>query len=154
MFQTERNVQCHCFLKFSVHIKMFQKHYLGNKKPTFLASNTEQNHAAILESSKINDLFQNQQIYSRRFFKTSRNVLFLLRKLPWNFSFFYFNPGNSRQNKNQPLDIPQNCVSQIPWKCQGQKQRPMQIPHYFFLVTLGNSTSFLIKPQKFHLLFL
>ena len=29
---------------------------------------------------------------------------------PWKFSFFYFTPGNSKQNKAQPLDIPQNCV--------------------------------------------
>ena len=40
-----------------------------------------------------------------------------------------------------------------PWKFQDQKQRPMEIPHYFFLVTLGNSTSFLINPYKFHVLF-
>ena len=45
-------------------------------------------------------------------------------------------------------------ASWIPWKFQGQKQRPMEIPHYFFLVTLGNSTSFLINPQKFHVVFL
>ena len=38
---------------------MFKQRYLGNKKPAFLAGNTEQVHAAILESSKINDLFQN-----------------------------------------------------------------------------------------------
>ena len=36
------------------------QHYLGNKKPTFLACNTEQIQAAILESSKINDIFQNR----------------------------------------------------------------------------------------------
>ena len=54
---------------------MFQQHYLGNKKPTFLTCNTEQVRAAILESSKINDLFQNRQIYSHRIFETSRNFL-------------------------------------------------------------------------------
>ena len=26
---------------------------------------------------------------------------------------FYFTPGNSRQNKAQPLDIPQNCVRSL-----------------------------------------
>ena len=41
-----------------------------------------------------------------------------------------------------------------PLKIPGPKTRPMEIPHYFFLVTLRNSTSFLINPQKFHLLFL
>ena len=54
---------------------MFYQHYLANKKPTFLACNTEQVHAAILESSKINDLLQNRQIYSRRIFEISGNFL-------------------------------------------------------------------------------
>ena len=31
--------------------------------------------AAILESSKINDLFQNRQIYPRRIFETAQNFL-------------------------------------------------------------------------------
>ena len=66
-------------------------------------------------------------------------------KTPWDFLFFYFIPGNFRQNKTQPLDIPQNCVSYIPWKFQGQKQRTLEIPNYFFLGTLGNSTSILIN---------
>ena len=74
-------------------------------------------------------------------------------KTPWNFSFCYFTPGNSRQNKAQPLDIPQICVRSL-WKFQGQKQRPLEIPHYFFLGNHGNSTSFLINPWKFHMLFL
>ena len=30
----------------------------------------------------------------------------------------------------------------------------MEIPHYFFVATLGNSTSFLINPYKFRVLFL
>ena len=54
---------------------MFYQYYLGNKKSTFLTFNTEQVYAAILESSKINDLFQNHQIYSRLIFKISRNFL-------------------------------------------------------------------------------
>ena len=54
---------------------MFWQHYLGNKKPTFPACNTEQVYAAILKSSKNKDLFQNCQIYSRRIFETSRNFL-------------------------------------------------------------------------------
>ena len=41
----------------------------------FLACNTEQVRAAILESSKVNDLFQNRQIYSRRIIETSRDFL-------------------------------------------------------------------------------
>ena len=54
---------------------MFYQHYLGIKKPTFLACNTEQVHAAILESSKISDLFQNRQTYSHLIFETSRDFL-------------------------------------------------------------------------------
>ena len=54
---------------------------------------------------------------------------------------------------SSPSHIP-HSVSQIRQKFQGQKQKPMEIPHYFFLVTLRNSTSFLIKPYKFHVLFL
>ena len=39
----------------------------------------------------------------------------------FNFSFFYFTPGNSRQNKAQPVDILQNYVrstakNKDPWK--------------------------------------
>ena len=75
MLETERNVQFQRSLNISAHISMFYLHYLGNKKPTFLACNTEQAHAAILESSKINDLLLNRQIYSRRIFETSRNFL-------------------------------------------------------------------------------
>ena len=37
---------------------MFQHHYSGNKKPPFLASNSKQVYAAILESSKNNDFFR------------------------------------------------------------------------------------------------
>ena len=54
----------------------------------------------------------------------------LLRKLLWDFSFFYFTPGNSRQNKAQPLDIPQNCVR-----------------------SLGNSKAKNKDPWKFHIIF-
>ena len=54
---------------------MFQQHYLENKKTSFLACNTKQLYAAILESSKIYDLFQNRQIYSRWIFEISRNRL-------------------------------------------------------------------------------
>ena len=41
-------------------------HYLGNKEPIFPACIPEQVYAAILESSKNNDLFQSRQNYSRR----------------------------------------------------------------------------------------
>ena len=53
---------------------------------------------------------------------------------PWSFSLFYFNLGNSRQNKTQPLDIPRNCVRSL--GNSNTKNRPLKFPHYFFLVTL------------------
>ena len=56
---TERNAQFQCSLKILAHINMFEQYCLGNKKPTFLASNPEQVYAAILKSSKNNDLFLN-----------------------------------------------------------------------------------------------
>ena len=42
---------------------------------------------------------------------------------------------------------PENSTNfcQIPSKFQGQKPRPLDIPHYFFLVTHGNFTPFLIN---------
>ena len=54
---------------------MFQQHYLGNKKPTFLTCNPGQVYAAILKFSKNNDLFQNCQAYSCRILEISRNFL-------------------------------------------------------------------------------
>ena len=46
------------------------------------------------------------------------------------------------------LEIPDKTklYSTVLARSQGQKQRPMEISHYFFLVILGNSTSFLINP--------
>ena len=68
-------------------------------------------------------------------------------KTPWNFSFFYFTPGNSRQNKAPPLEIPQIFARSLGNFIQGQKpRRSLEIPHYVFFVTLGNSCSFLTNP--------
>ena len=49
---------------------------------------------------------------------------------PLEFFIFIFTPGNSRQKKAQPLDIPQNCVR-----------------------FLGNSTTKNKDPWKFHIIF-
>ena len=40
----------------------------------------------------------------------------------------------------------------ISWKFQGHNPRRLEIPHYFFFVTLRISSSFLINPWKFHML--
>ena len=78
----------------------------------------------------------------------------LFWKCLWNFLFFFtlslevpgktkFSPCIFHKVVLDPLEIP-----------QGQKQRLLEITHYFFLVTLGNSTSFLINPWKFHSMWL
>ena len=82
MLQTKRHVQCQCFLKFLAHINMFQQHYLGNKKRTFLTCNPEHVYAAILESSKNKDLFQNRQTYFHRILEMPRNFLDMVSVKP------------------------------------------------------------------------
>ena len=55
--------------------------------------------------------------------KTKQNVEnILFSKLSWNFSFFYFTPGNSRQKNSNPGNSIFLC--QIPRKFQGQKKTP------------------------------
>ena len=46
----------------SFNINMFWQHYLGNKKPTFLACNPEHVYAAILEFSKHNVFFRTAKL--------------------------------------------------------------------------------------------
>ena len=80
--------------------------------------------------------------------------------------------GNSRKNRKPPgifhfftltLKIPDKTklsswifhnIVLDPLEVSRPKIKTPVIPHYFFLVTLGNSTSFLINPWKFHMLFL
>ena len=74
-------------------------------------------------------------------------------KMPVEFFIFFLSlevPGKTKFSPCifhkvvlDPLEIP-----------QGQKQRLLEITHYFFLVTLGNSTTFLINPWKFHSMWL
>ena len=77
-------------------------------------------------------------------------------KTPLEFSIFF----------TLPLEIPDKTKLH-PWKfhkfllatsignSKTKNQNPwLEIPHYFFLVTLGNSTLFLINPWKFYMLFL
>ena len=62
--------------------------------------------------------------YSRK----NPNIYFF--ENPLDFFIFYFTPGNSRQNKAQPLDIPQNYVR-----------------------SLGNSKAKNKDPWNFHIIF-
>ena len=61
---------------------MSYQHYLGNIKPTFVACNSEQGYAAILESLKNNDLFQNRQTYSCQILEISRSFLNMVSVRP------------------------------------------------------------------------
>ena len=75
----------------------------------------------------------------------SEDILFSKKKsgcfgfviFPWKFQRKgSFTRGNSAK------------LCDTPWKFQGQKPRPMKIPH-LFLITPGNSTSFLTDPGIF-----
>ena len=80
-------------------------------------------------------------------------------------TYFFESPPGIFQFFTLPLEIPDETKLQprkfhkfffcyISWKSQGQTPRRLEIPDYLFLVTLWNSTSFLINPWKFHMLFL
>ena len=75
---------------------------------------------------------------------------------PWNFSFFLLYPWKIPDNTklNPWIAGYSTKLWQISCNFLGKKQRPLEIPYYFFSVTLGNSTSFLINPWKFHMIFL
>ena len=90
--------------------------------------------------------------FRKRQTRSVEDILFW--KSPWNFSIFYFTPGNSRRNKAPTQKIPQIFLLLDLLESQGQKPRRLEIPDYLFLVTLWNCTSFLINPWKFHMLFL
>ena len=70
-----------------------------------------------------NGLFQKK-------YKQGLLSIYSFEKLRGIFNFFYFTPGNPRQNKAQPLDIPQNYVR-----------------------SLGNSKTKNKDTWKFHLIF-
>ena len=85
--------------------------------------------------------------YSRKKIKQGGWRLFW--KLPGIFHFFTL-----------PLEIPDK-IKLYPRKFHkialdpleiSKKSRPLEIPLYFYLVTVENSTSFLINPWKFHML--
>ena len=73
----------------------------------------------------------------------------LFWKPPWNFSCFYFTPGSSRQNKAQPLDIPQNCVRSLG---NSKTKNRKTTPGNSTLIFLGHPWKFLRYPWKFHIL--
>ena len=72
---------------------------------------------------------------------------------PWIFLDLWLYPHrnslrNSRENKLSPLEFQQNCVT--PWKFQGQKARPMEIPvPWVFLEHPWKFCFFFNWPQEF-----
>ena len=81
----------------------------------------------------------------------------------WRHTFWKKTPGTFRfvtllleiSDKNEastPGNSTKLCYTH--WNYQGQKSRRMEIPHDFFLITPGNSTSFCIYLRNFHILFI
>ena len=87
--------------------------------------------------------------YSRKNPNSEGLRIYFSESAPRNFQICHFTLRNSGENK--PWKSAKLCDT--PWKFQGQNPRPMEIPHQFFLSTPGNSTSFLIDPWNFHILF-
>ena len=76
--------------------------------------------------------------YFRKKSRGIEDIIFWKKTVDF-FWFFFCCPGNSKQN----------YVCYIPRKFQGQKPRPLEISHEFFLGSPGNSTLCLINPWKF-----
>ena len=57
------------------------------------------------------------------------------------------------RKKTSSPEILQNCYKLSKFQAK-QKPRPLEISHDFFLITPENSTSFLIEPWNFYMLFL
>ena len=92
--------------------------------------------------------------YSRKKLKAWRLRMYLFEKKDPEIFRFVTLPIKipDRTMFHTHLEIPQNFV----WhhlQFQGQKPRSMEIPHEFFSITPRNSTSFLIDPWNFHILF-
>ena len=64
------------------------------------------------------------------------------------FFIFLLYPWKFQTKQSSTLGCSTKLCS-IPWKFQGQKQRPIEISHYLFWVTLGNFTSFFINPRNY-----
>ena len=86
-------------------------------------------------------VFTNGLLYLLKKNRKGRVEDILLWKPPWNFSFFYLNPGNFRQNKVPPMEIPQNCV-----RCLGNFKAKNQELWEFHIIFPG-------RPWKFHFVF-
>ena len=71
-----------------------------------------------------------------------RTYFFEKKKKPLIFQIFHFTLGNFRKNKF------------LLWNFGKIVLHPVEIPHDFFLIISGSSTSFLNVPSNFHIFFL
>ena len=117
-------------------------------KPTFLACNTEQFMQPFWNLQKL-------MIFSRTVKSTLAGSLKLLKisriyfceNLSGVSYFFYFNPGNLRQNKAQPLDIPQNCLRSL-GSSKAKGKDPWKFHMTFFWSLLEIPIRFLLTPRN------
>ena len=82
-----------------------------------------------------------------------QNGLFQKKLKQGSWGYAFFKPLGLFIFFTLPLEIP-GKTKLNPWTFHTIVLDPLEIPHYFFLVTLVNSTSFLINPWKFHMPFL
>ena len=100
-----------------------------------------QQHSDPLNLAFLNSLPIMLQGYSRKNPTRGGRGYIFLKTLPQFFIFLLY-PWKFQTKQSSILGY-STKLCQIPWKFQGQNQRPLEIQQYFFLVTLGNSTSFL-----------
>ena len=134
----DEGVNCKMFLLWlclqpAIYIQHRTNPTCQQPRPRFAWILLIQSYAILFSQSLINGLFRK---------KSNRGVEDILYwNPPWNFSFFYFTHGNSRQNKAHPLEIPQIFVRSLGnFKAKNQDPR--------------NSTlCFLDQSWKFHFFF-
>ena len=101
------------------------------------------NKSVFISAHTLRQYMSGKMGYSRK--KQTGRLMTCFFEIPLDFFIFLLCPWKSQTKQNSTSGNSTN-FGQIPWKFQVQKSRPLEIPHHFFLVTLGNFTLFLIKP--------
>ena len=81
--------------------------------------------------------------YSKKKNRTDGDWGHTFLKTPLEFLIFFYPWKFQTKQSSTPGKSTKLCYMSL--KFQGQKPKPLELPHYFFLVTPGNSTSFLIN---------
>ena len=106
-----------------------------------------QESALAISRSSICIIFTCSIIIIRTYFFEKKNLEFFG-------VFFLYIPLEVPDKQKQSSTLGNSAkLCYIPHKFQGQRPRPLEIPHEFFLLNPGNSTSFLINTRKFCILF-